>query len=226
MGPHLPQNGKGRQAVSSPQWGATAKRTTRIIPGMGNNLKSLRDARGWTIDDAAREWGMSYGGYLKLERGERRLTNDYIAKASEVYAVSEADVISDPATVPLIGHVGAGGQAEFSSGQGPFGMVDAPPRYTTKTVAVEVRGDSMPNVAEHGWLLYYDNVQRPIEDSLVGAKSPAVVGLADGRVLVKRVVAGSQPGLYHLLSTGSDAPIVDARILWAAKVTWIKPRWD
>lgn len=193
---------------------------------MGNNLKLLRDERGWTQPETAEKFGLSFSGYVKLERAERKLSHDRIVKAAEVFGVSEQEVTSRPATVPLIGYVGAGGEADFGNGQGPFGDVDAPPRHTASTVAVEVRGDSMPGIAENRWLLYYDNVQRPLDESMIGGKAPLVVGLSNGRVLVKRVRAGSRPGYYHLLSTGTDDPIIDARVAWAARVTWIKPRWD
>lgn len=64
-----------------------------ILPGMGNKLKSLRKARSWTHDQAAEAMGMSRSGFIKLERGERRLTLDYISRAAKAFDVRPADVI-------------------------------------------------------------------------------------------------------------------------------------
>ncbi len=60
---------------------------------MGNNLKQLRQRRGWTMELAAHAMGQSTKGYEKIERGERRLTADRITRAAEVYQVPEVDVI-------------------------------------------------------------------------------------------------------------------------------------
>ena len=52
------------------------------VPVMGNNLKKLRIEHGWTHDQAASAVGVSRSQFIKLERGERRLTADYIAQAA------------------------------------------------------------------------------------------------------------------------------------------------
>ena len=60
-----------------------------------NNLKALQAARGLTIDQAATAMGMSRGGYLKIQRGENRLTSTTIARAAKAFGVTESDVVSD-----------------------------------------------------------------------------------------------------------------------------------
>lgn len=62
---------------------------------MGNNLKKLRKAKGLTLPQAAKLMGMSYGGYVKLERSERRLASDHIARAAAAFDVPGAAVICD-----------------------------------------------------------------------------------------------------------------------------------
>jgi len=67
---------------------------------------------------------ISRGQFIKLERGERKLTERTIALAARAFGVSEADVIADRVTVPLVGFVGAGAEAHFyAQGQGPFDEV-------------------------------------------------------------------------------------------------------
>jgi repressor LexA len=64
-----------------------------ILPDMGNKLKLLRKAKDWTHEQAAEAMGMSRSGFIKLERGERRLTLDYIGRAAKAFDVRPADVI-------------------------------------------------------------------------------------------------------------------------------------
>lgn len=45
-----------------------------IVPDMGNALKRLRLNRGWTHEEAAESMGLSRSQFIKLERGERGLT--------------------------------------------------------------------------------------------------------------------------------------------------------
>lgn len=211
-----------------------------MIEDVVKRIQQRLDALGKTATAASVEAGLSRDAIRNIKRivnnpnpSRRTVTTRTISALAPVLQTSsswllEGDVVNDTraATVPLVGFVGAGGEAEFGNGQGPFGEVEAPPRSSHNTVAVEVRGDSMPGVAENGWILYYDNVRAPVDDSMLGRRAPVVVGLDNGRVLVKRLTAGTRPGYYHLLSTGGDDPIVDARVTWAARITWIKPRWD
>ena len=50
-----------------------------------------------------------------------------------------------------------------------------------------------------------------------------VVGLKDGRILVRQVQRGSAEGLFNLLSA-TDKPIVDVGVEWSAKVISVSRR--
>lgn len=118
------------------------RRAKRYI--MGNNLKKLRTSRDWTHEKAATEMGVSRSQFIKLERGERRLTSDYIHSAAIAFGVPEAEVIAERATVPLVGYVGAGAEAHYyTDAQDPVEEVPMPPGGNENTVAVEARGDSL-----------------------------------------------------------------------------------
>jgi len=126
--------------------------------------------------------------------------------------------------VPVVGYVGAGGTIDFSEGQGPFGEARLPPKGARKqTVAVRVRGNSMAPMLEDGWTVYYDDRhERPTAD-MIG--KTCVVGLTDGRVLVKRLHRGKDGSRYILLSLSpSEPPITDAEIAWAARLSFIEPK--
>ena len=189
------------------------------IPVMGNRLKSLRAARKWTHEEAATAMGVSRGQFIKLERGERRLTADYIEMAARAFGVSPADILEDgePMTLPIVGRVGAStdGQVLQDTDQGPFGTIEAPPGARGSEAAVEVVGHSMGIYAPDGSLILYDNRHEPPNEDILG--EVCVVGLPDGRTLVKRLLRGSRRGLFDLESIVGDT-MRDQRVDWAAVV--------
>ncbi len=123
--------------------------------------------------------------------------------------------------VPIVGYVGAGGQILYNEGQGPFGEARMPPRNATPSmVAVVVKGDSMAGQLEDGWTVYYDKRHSPPTERLLGKL--CVIGLIDGRVLIKKLLPGRQNGCYDLYSSNA-APLLDQAVEWAASVAWIAP---
>lgn len=126
--------------------------------------------------------------------------------------------------VPVVGTVG-GGKVVFpiddhAQGAG-LGEVGAPPDRTAFTVAVRVTGDSMATWnAGDGAILYYDQRYDPPEPHLIGRL--CIVWCEDERVLVKRLLPGSESGLWSLQS--SDGSLErDVAVKHAAEVTFIKP---
>lgn len=188
---------------------------------MGNNLKRLRADRGWTHDQAAEAMGVSRGQFIKLERGERKLTERTIGLASRAFGVTEGDVIAEQRTVPLVGFVGAGAATHrFADGQGELERVPAPDGSTENTVAVEIRGESLGSFFDQ-WLVFYDEVHDPPTSYMLGKL--CVCGLADGRVLIKKIRRGKVEGSFTLLSQ-MEEPIYDVYLDWAALVRRMEPR--
>ena len=188
---------------------------------MGNRLAELRQKKNWTQDQAASAFGLSKSGYVKLERGERRLSDGYIQIAAKVYGVTPAEILGGAHEIPLVGHIGAGQEIHAEFDDAPFDHVEAPPGVSPKTtVAVEVRGDSMyPLLDEHDLVYYSRRDEAP--ERMVGRL--CVVRLADGRTFVKRLRRGTAPGLYMLESLNGP-PIEDVEIEWVARIDWMKPR--
>lgn len=165
--------------------------------------------------------GISRGQFIKLERGERQLTERTISLAKKAFGVNESVIISEPRTVLLVGYVGAGAEAHvYAESQGPFDEVAAPEGSTEHTVAVEIRGDSLGSFFNN-WLVFYDDVHAPPTDSMNGKL--CVVGLADGRILIKKLKQGPMPGHFTLLSL-YEPPIYDQLVEWAALVKTLTPR--
>lgn len=125
-------------------------------------------------------------------------------------------------SVPIVGYVGAGGTIDFRDGQGPFGEADMPPKDASPSlVAVIVQGDSMSGTLEDGWTVYYDNRRDPPDESMYSKL--CIVGLTDGRVLIKRLYPGRKKGHFDLHSVNAPA-LLDQPVDWAARITWIAPK--
>ncbi len=123
--------------------------------------------------------------------------------------------------VPVAGYVGAGAETHFYAvSQGGLDEIDAPEGSTPDTVAVEIRGDSLGTFFDR-WLVFYDDVRREVTPDLLGKL--CVVGLDDGRVLIKKLQRSRSQGLFNLVSQ-TEAPILDVTIEWAAKVKSMMPR--
>ncbi len=71
---------------------------------MAKALKALRELRGWTHQDAADAMGISRPGYIKLERGERKLNERTIALAARAFGVAPKVVIGDESFELATGH--------------------------------------------------------------------------------------------------------------------------
>jgi hypothetical protein len=64
-------------------------------------------------------------------------------------------------------------------------------------------------------------VRRAVTSDLSGEL--CVVGLAEGRVLVKQIQRGRAEGLFNLMSV-NEKPITDVAVEWAAKVIHMSRR--
>lgn len=203
-------------------------------------LKALRERSGLTMQFLAK--ACSFRGASSYQRYEdpalfirEFLPREMLQGVTKAFIgtgdppITEQEIASlfgleteNRSSVQIVGYVGAGSEAHYYGvGQGEIGEAERPPGATKYTVAVEVRGDSMAGKADHGDLIYYDDMQLPPRTNLIGRL--CVVGLPNDKVLVKKLMPGSKRGYFHLYSTNSE-PMLDQQVDWAAKVIWIKPR--
>ena len=188
-----------------------------------NRLKELRKSHGMTQEQLSEKTGLSVSYLSRLEASRRDLSIKNMTLIANALDCELRELLPAP-TVPLVGYVGAGASVipidDYAKGVG-IDDVEAPPAATRSTVAAQVRGDSMPGVAEDGWLIYWDERNDPPNERHFGKL--CVVGLSDGRVLVKKLYQSKSQGLFTLISTGAE-PIIDIVVEWAAPVSFIKPR--
>lgn len=193
-------------------------------------LKEARFKAGWPSARSAaiaHNWTVStYGAH---ENGTNDFDDEQASRYARAFRVDPIWLLTGTSSrsvvlqsVPLIGYVTAGASLQlFDSSQGPFDEVQPPPYRTDRTVAAEVRGDSMRGLANDRWVIYWDDVRAPVTDDLIGEL--CIVWLEDGQALIKEVFHGTGPGLFHLEST--NAPTLrDVPVASAAIVTAIVPR--
>lgn len=123
-------------------------------------------------------------------------------------------------TVPVAGHVSAGAAMFLPLPAGELDRVPAPTGASDFTQCLESRGKSLGQMFDR-WLIFYDDIRSPVTTDLIGKL--CVVGLEDGRVVVKMVAR--EKGRYVLLSNSEqEPPIRDVTITWAAKVIDMRPQ--
>jgi hypothetical protein len=178
---------------------------------------------------SAREWAIRAG--VSPTTVTRALAPDYefvtssrtLTKLADAAGVAPLEATSsNDGYVPIVGMVGADpeGRVLFATGQGTGDLAPIPPGGTDKAVALEVRGGSMPTLADDGALVYYEERHKtPTRDMF---NRVVVVETETDEVLIKRLLRGSEPDTYDLESI--NGPIRrDVRIRWAAHFTAIIP---
>lgn len=169
-----------------------------------------------TTSAVAKHLGIPAPRVSEMRKRERKIQPSEMKKLAQFLGLSDAD------EVPVVGYVGGGAQVhpidDYSNGDG-MDFIERPEYIEGRAVAVQIKGDSMLPVAEDGWKLIY--IERAI-DEVDFLNRLCVVKLADDRMLVKKVLRGSQPKRYHLQSF--NAPLIeDVAIKWAARVKSIVP---
>lgn len=197
----------------------------------GERLRKIRQERGLSALQLAERIGRSESAVRNQENGTNGITVPLAAKYGRALSVSPEWLLyghGEPAgpepasaSVPVVGYVSAGSSlVQYAEGQGPFDYVPAPKMSTDSTVAASIRGVSLGPAFDEA-LLFYDDVRSPVTADLHGRL--CVVGLADGRVLVK-VLRPGEAGRFHLISNTAEEPLWNEEIQWAARVTEIRPR--
>lgn len=190
-----------------------------------NRIAELRQARGWSQEELAKQAGTTNQQIGRLEAGTRRLTVGWMERLARPLGVAPQDLLDTSSTAPrmiqVVGYVGAGAEVipidDHAKGVG-LDEVECPwSELGPSAVAVRVRGDSMVPAYFDGDLIYYDD---PHFDFVHLLGKECVVALADGRKFIKQL-RRTQNGQWFLHSHNAD-PILGVKIEWAAKVRLIQ----
>lgn len=168
--------------------------------------------------------GVSRSQFIKLERGERRLTADYIALAAKAFQVRASEVLEEPdrETVAVMGYIGAGAEIMPEFEQIPpegLEQVEVPFPLPDEMIAFEVRGDSMLPVFKDGAVvIVYREQKRPLS-AFFGEE--AAVRTSDGRRFIKTITKGAAG--VNLISWNA-APIENVQLEWVGEIFAVLPR--
>lgn len=133
-----------------------------------------------------------------------------------------APVIPEPPSVAVPGKVGAGAPVDlfdgYEKGDGMYHVACPTQLSPNGIVAVEVEGDSMEPVYSEGDVLFFSRAtHEAVPTEAVNKK--VIAQTLDGKVWVKHLKMGSEPGKFHLLSINpSGENMHDVSVRWAAPV--------
>ena len=196
-----------------------------------DRLRQARIAAGFErASDAAARFGWNENTYKSNENGNAPFSFRKAREYAEAFGVRAEWLYDETGPVQagvepmvrIIGRVGADteGTVIQTDGQEGFDTAPVPPGGTSAAVALEVVGHSMRAVAEDGSLIYFEDQRNPPTPDMLGYY--CIVEIEDGRVLFKRLLRGSAPGLF-VLESQVGPPIEDVRVRWAAEPTAIIP---
>lgn len=197
-------------------------------------LREYRSRAGLTLEQVAERLDMSHSQISRIERGDSDFSGKTLKALAELYGVPMADLLAEKAQanadpieipaasrqvkkVPIVGYVGGGAEVVFPQ------EWEASPIDEVEMVAADngmeaviVRGPSMEPAFSDRDVIVYRRAQYPIRDLF---DKDCVVRLADGRTFVKRLMPGSEPTLFTLVSHNPQTPpITDVAIEWAVPV--------
>ena len=169
---------------------------------------------------------VSYEQLKKVKQGKSQSTNvDDAQRVATALGLTLDQFLNgdfeERPTVAIAGAVGAGAMVPvfdaYEKGGGP--QVECPPQLSPHgIVAVEVHGDSMEPVYSAGDLLFYTReASDGVPTDAIGHR--CVCEDMNGMGWVKQVRAGSEPGLFNLISLNPGADNQhDVKLKWAARV--------
>lgn len=186
-------------------------------------VRHLLKVTGWKQRELAQHTGVQQATVSRWLKGSIPDTpqQEVLKRLMEQHHLAEAEEVEE-FKVPVVGTVGAGASIERyqSDSHGELSRVVAPEGASESTVAAEIHGESLGSFFDR-WLVFYDEIYDPPAARLAGQL--CVCGVADGRVLVKKLKRGTLPGTWTLLSQ-FEAPIYDVFLEWAAPVITMRPQ--
>jgi transcriptional regulator with XRE-family HTH domain len=202
------------------------------LDSIAKRIKWAREHRGYqTPTEAADAFGFNRSTYYGYENGDRVPGRKTAIRIGRAYCVrwewlleGEGNPTRKLQAAKISGRI-SGSIVHFYPNDKIINTAELPPGGTSSTIALEVLEGSMLGIADDGWLIYFDHEHRPPTAAL--HEKLCVVELDDGAVFLKVLQPGRKNGCYDLEPTifsPTEKTMRDRRVIWAAKVLWIKPR--
>ena len=172
-----------------------------------NRIKEWRSSRGWSLQHLADLVETSRAQIDKLERGERRLTVDWMIRLAKALECLPADLLPlqrspplphpmiaalPPKTIPVRSAARGGHEQEMFLADGPLEHRPCPPYavHMQDIYAIIVVGESMHPMYRAGQILYV-NPHKPCATG-----RGVVVSKTNHAVLIKEFLRASAEGLW------------------------------
>lgn len=187
-----------------------------------HRLTRSLNRRGWSAAELSRRSGVSEQNIYKYLQGKvdqpRGKALPVIAAALGVHALWLRDGVGpELASIPLEGYIGAGESfipaTDATIGEASIDFSADDP------IAVEVRGTSMLPVYRPGDYLLCARTKSNFSEHCLNRD--CIVLTADGFGYIKRLIQGSAPDRFTLLSY-NGAPIENVELSWCAPVVWVR----
>lgn len=94
------RSGRDTEASTNAVRTARSRATSDSQDQRNNRIREHRARRGWTLYQLAEKLGTSAAQVSRLERSDRKLTQEWLKKLSVALCVSQADLLNDPHGVP------------------------------------------------------------------------------------------------------------------------------
>jgi len=183
---------------------------------VGSLIREARRERGLSTHQLARLARIPQSAIHRIE-AEDTHTSKHIPILLRVLDITPATPhpAPSPQVISLMGTVGIAGEI-IPQSNGNY--IEIPVGLAGPGIAaVEVTGDDMFPVYQHGDIIYYNSPEAP--GKLVGRD--AVIKLKDGRYMLKQLYAGRTPNLWTLFFF-NRVPILDVELEWAARIRWVQ----
>jgi hypothetical protein len=186
----------------------------------GQRLRAARKRRFPSARAAAIDFGIPVSTYGAHERAQARGGRDFGPHEARQYARRlgvttewlltgyhpSAQARPQSTIIARIqGYIGLDGEVRLFNILPENLETELPPLVTEATVGLAIRGNSLGH-AFANWVLIYDDLREPVAPEVIGEL--CVIGLADGRVVIKRLVEGGVAGIA---------------VVWAARVKALVP---
>jgi transcriptional regulator with XRE-family HTH domain len=157
---------------------------------MSENIRKRRESAGLTRPQLAERVGTSVSQIVKLERGERRLTVDWMNRIGKALGVSPASLMDGTAekgVVPVIGSVRANGRVELRDLDLPI-QVSRDRQLGPVQSCLEVVEEGFGPLIPVGSVLYISSIE--VQDAAQYEGAPCAVWAPGGEMLVGRLIRG------------------------------------
>lgn len=150
---------------------------------MTENIRKIRESRGLTRPQLAERMGVSVSQITKLERGERRITTDWLASLASALGVRATELLDEGpvglSRIPILAWVSAGDLATNDGAE--IGTIEVAGLPAGDWIALKVEGTSMDRISPPESLIVVDRA-----DKRLVANACYVIADADGQATYKR----------------------------------------